>query len=318
MKIPNITLKNSNNTFLYRGHYEDLNKPLTSFNGINPIAYIQDTVTSYIDNKDVSETNIEKYGPNPVTISKPIIKYSVFYNEYNEPYISFTVENSNLPVELFYRAISQNENKLSMLSNIFNITVQQRLSDISSLLQIKNNNSWENVKSIDLTNTNIIENIIGESIKALSENEISFNNKYIENTNTCVIEIPNIWFEDNKYQIRKCKQYKIVNSINDGNNVESDILSPDILVPIDKITIERDDKIISIIRKNGIFDNKEFKTKNESVIYEDCQIDFGLNFNKIFVYDSGVTTNRMYTYRITLYDSTGDSISTTVTNEVKL
>lgn len=319
MKIPNINIENNSlNTFLYRGTYSQLDKPLKTFNDLDPIAYISNGTNTYIDNKDISETGIEKYGPNPVTISKPNVNYRIYYNELNIPYICFDVTNSNNIAQLHYRCVCcDNNNKYTNLSNIFNIDIQQKLQDISSSLYVNNDGSWSILSSVNLTKTNYINNILNETIKPLNSNDINFNNTYVENTNTCIVEIPNIWFEDNIYQLRKTKEYKIINTINDGNNVESDVFKTDVIIPIDKITIERDDKIISIIRKNGTFYIKDtIHNINESIVSEDTVIDFGLNFNKIFIYDEGVICGRTYNYVITLYDSIGNNISTIKQNTI--
>ena len=315
MKFPKINI-NNNNVYLYRDTEENLNKHAIEFKKYTPIAY-SSNCTEIIDNRNNSYHNVELYGSNPITITKPVINYNIIYDT-DKPKLSFTVSDYNNPVDLYYRAIIQDKDELS-LSNIVKVTISQNKKDITSKLMFKNNGRWIEKQSVSLDDINVVEDIIGSTHIPLNKNDISFNNKYVVNTNTSIIKIPNIWFKDNKYQLLKSKEMKIVNTASDGTQIESDVLLLDLLVPIDKLRITRNDrKEINIIRKNGIYHDKSIKynLENEHMVYEDMLIDFGLGFDYLNIYDTSVSNETRYMYDIVLYDSLGNEFTTRIENEV--
>lgn len=317
MKFPKINISGSN-VYLYRDTEDNLNKPAIEFKKYTPVAY-SSNCTEIIDNRKKQYNNIELYGSNPTTITKPVINYSIIYDSV-KPKLSFTVSDYNNPVDLYYRAIIQNKDELS-LSNTVKVTITQDKKDITSKLMLKNNNAWVEKQNVLLDDVNVVEDIIETKHIPLDVNDISFNNKYVVNTNTSIIKIPNIWFDNNKYQLLKSKEMKIINTATDGTKIESDTLVLNLLVPIDKLRILRNDgKEINIIRKNGMYHSKDIKynLENEHMVYENMLIDFNLDFEYLYIYDTSVSNETKYTYKITLYDCLGNEFVTNIENEVKV
>ena len=308
-------MSNTYKLYIYRSKSADDINTISKIKELSPIAIIDESTATaktingklcyeLYDRAGNIQLGIEYLGPTPNTL--PIIEYEtkvkvVSLNNYT--YINELTLNP-LPVKyqgtmLYYSVIGVDEtnNLITHLSKVNGIMIKSSYTDGTRHLYSCNNNEnletdeWKYVGAIKWDENIIIGNMLDKSsydrlgcpfiekVNIFSDDEINVSLRPIFSNNFMVLEIPNIWQQNNKtYNYRKLKSYKIQTVYNEQYS-EFSVPTYQSLMPVSiekMIILEKEDteefptlenindesvKVREIIRKDGLYYKKSIHRK---------------------------------------------------------
>lgn len=356
--IPKMT--NTYKLYVYRStNAEDINT-IAKIKTIMPTFEIDESIAEsqmingqecyvLLDKADEEQTGIIYNGPVPNTV--PVIEYETEIgiekiNDYT--YVNKLLLNP-LPTKYngtmyYYSVIGVDEanNLITHLSKVNGVMITSPFLNEGTrhLYSSNGDNIWNYVSSVEWTNDIVIGNIndpalfdryglpFVETVPIFEPTEVTASLRPVNHGNFIVLEIPNVWQNNNKdYNYRKLKSYKIQNVCDEQYSNFSEPTYQSLLpVTIEKMLIlkktdlENPDTVIEpsdmeaevyqIIRKNGLYYNplehrKLSMNKYNIPLGEDTAV-----FSEGSVQDQikmqiEATPGHTYTYTIYLYDVYG-------------